>query len=209
VAALLSGGIDSPVAAWRLIHRGCRADFVHFHSYPLVDRTTQEKARDLVAVLTPWQFASRLHLVPLAEIQKEIRLKAPEAMRVVLYRRFMVRIAERIARRRRCRALVTGESLGQVASQTLENIATVDAVATMPVLRPLIGADKREIIEMAERLGTFPISVRPDQDCCQLFVPGKPVTKSWPSQAVAAEADLDVEALVEDAAARTEKVDLG
>jgi thiamine biosynthesis protein ThiI len=207
VAALLSGGIDSPVAAWRMINRGCRADFVHFHSHPLVDKTTQEKARDLVAVLTPWQLRSRLYLVPLAEVQKEIRLKAPEAMRVILYRRFMVRIAERLARRRRCRALVTGESLGQVASQTLDNIATVDKVATMPILRPLIGTDKRDIIAMAERLGTFAISVRPDQDCCQLFVPPRPVTKSWPSQAEAAEAALDVAALVEDAAARTEKAD--
>ncbi len=208
VAVLLSGGIDSPVAAWRMINRGCRAEFVHFHSYPLVDRTTQEKARDLVGVLAKWQFHARLHLVPLAEIQKEIRLKAPEALRVVLYRRFMVRIAERIARRRRCRALVTGESLGQVASQTIENIATVDAVATMPVLRPLVGTDKREIIASAERLGTFAISVRPDHDCCQLFVPPKPATKSWPSQADAAEADLAVDALVEDAVARTEKADL-
>ncbi len=209
VAVLLSGGIDSPVAAWRMINRGCRADFVHFHSYPLVDRTTQEKARDLVAALTPWQFRSRLHLVPLAEIQKEVKLKAPEALRVILYRRFMVRIAERIARHRRCRALVTGESLGQVASQTLANIATVDAVAGMPILRPLIGTDKREIIAMAERLLTYPISIRPDQDCCQLFVPPKPATKSWPTQAEAAEAELAVDALVEDAVARTEKADIG
>jgi tRNA uracil 4-sulfurtransferase len=104
---------------------------------------------------------------------------------------------------------VTGESLGQVASQTLENIATVDAVAAMPVLRPLVGTDKREIIALAEKLGTYQISVRPDQDCCQLFVPPKPATKSWPSQAEAAEAELDVKALVDDALARTEKVDIG
>jgi thiamine biosynthesis protein ThiI len=190
-----------------MINRGCRADLVHFHSVPLVDRTTQEKARDLAAVLTPWQFQTRLHLVPLAEIQKEIRLKSPEALRVILYRRFMVRIAERIARRRRCRALVTGESLGQVASQTIENIATVDAAATMPVLRPLVGTDKRDIIAIAERLGTYAVSIRPDQDCCQLFVPPKPATRSWPTQAEAAEADLAVEALVEDAVERTERAD--
>jgi thiamine biosynthesis protein ThiI len=209
VAVLLSGGLDSPVAAWRLINRGCRADLVHFHSHPLVDKTTQEKARDLAAVLAQWQFRTRLWLVPLAEIQKEVRLKAPEALRVILYRRFMLRIAEALARRRRCRALVTGESLGQVASQTLENIATVDAVARMPVLRPLIGTDKRDIIAMAERLGTYAISVRPDQDCCQLFVPPKPATKSWPSEADAAEAALDVKELVEDALSRTERADLG
>jgi len=208
VAVLLSGGIDSPVAAWRMINRGCRADLVHFHSWPLVDRTTQEKARDLAAVLSRWQFRSRLHLVPLAEIQKEVRLKAPEALRVILYRRFMVRLAERIAKRRKCRALVTGESLGQVASQTLENLGTVDAVATLPVLRPLIGMDKREIIAAAERLGTYDISIRKDQDCCQLFVPPKPATKSTPWQAENAEAELDVEALVEDALARTEHTDV-
>jgi len=117
-------------------------------------------------------------------------------------------VAGELARRLEAHAVVTGESLGQVASQTIENIATVDAVATMPLLRPLIGTDKREIIAAAERLGTFAISVRPDQDCCQLFVPSKPVTKSWPTQADAAEADLAVDALVEDAIARTEKADL-
>jgi thiamine biosynthesis protein ThiI len=207
VAALMSGGIDSPVAAWRMINRGCRADLVHFHSAPLVDRTTQEKARDIAVVLTKWQFRTRLYLVPLAEIQKEVRTKTPEPLRVILYRRFMMRIAERIARRRRCRALVTGESLGQVASQTIENLATVDAVVKMPVLRPLIGTDKRDIIAMAERLGTYAISIRPDQDCCRLFVPPHPATKSWPSEAEAAEAELDVEALVNDAVARTEKQD--
>jgi len=209
VAVLLSGGLDSPVAAWRMICRGCRADLVHFHSHPLVDRTTQEKARDLAAVLARWQFRTRLWLVPLAEIQKEVRLKAPEPFRVILYRRFMMRIAELLARRRRCRALVTGESLGQVASQTLENIGTVAAVVRMPVLRPLIGTDKRDIIAMAEKLKTYAISVQPDQDCCQLFVPPKPVTKSWPAQAEAAEAELDVAALVADALARVERVDVG
>jgi thiamine biosynthesis protein ThiI len=208
VAALVSGGIDSPVAAWRMINRGCRADLVHFHSYPLVDRTTQEKARDLAAVLARWQFRTRLHLVPLAEIQKEVRLKTPEALRVVLYRRFMVRIAERIARRRRCRALVTGESLGQVASQTLDNLATVDAVAELPILRPLVGTDKRDIIQVAERIGTYEISIRKDQDCCQLFVPPRPATKSTPGQAERAEAELDVAALVDDAVARTEMADV-
>jgi len=208
VAVLLSGGLDSPVAAWRMLNRGCRADLVHFHSWPLVDRTTQEKARDLAAVLNRWQFRTRLHLVPLAEIQKEVRLKAPEGLRVILYRRFMVRIAGRIARRRRCGALVTGESLGQVASQTLANLATVEAAATLPVLRPLVGMDKQEIIRLAEKLGTYPISIRPDQDCCQLFVPSRPATKSTPAQAEAAEAELDVEGLVESAVERTESVDL-
>ncbi|HYX92608.1 MAG TPA: THUMP domain-containing protein, partial [Myxococcaceae bacterium] len=127
VAALLSGGIDSPVAAWRMMKRGCRVDFVHFHSYPRVDRTTIEKAQELAEQLTRWQYKTRLHLVPLLEIQTATRLYAPERLRVLIYRRFMVRLAQKIAERRRCRALVTGESVGQVASQTLQNIAAVDA----------------------------------------------------------------------------------
>jgi len=209
VAVLMSGGIDSPVAAWRMMNRGCRCDLVHFHSHPLVDRTTQDKARDLAELLTAWQFRTRLHLVPLAQIQTEIRLHCPDALRVILYRRFMLRIAQVLARRRRCRALVTGESLGQVASQTLSNLVTVDDVAQMPVLRPLIGTDKSEIVAAAERIGTYEISIQPDQDCCQLFVPRRPATRSTPAQAEEAEAALDVEGLVRDAVARTEKVDFG
>jgi len=206
VAALMSGGIDSPVAAWRLIRRGCRCELVHFHSHPLVDRTTQEKARDLAEVLSVWQLGARLHLAPLAEVQKAVRLHCPDPLRVILYRRFMVRIAEVIARRRKCRALVTGESLGQVASQTLENLATVDAAATMPVLRPLVGTDKQEIIEEARRLETYEISIRPDQDCCRLFVPSHPATAASVEEVERAEEALDVAALVRDAVARTETV---
>ncbi len=202
--ALMSGGFDSPVAAWRLIRRGCRIHFVHFHSHPLVDRTTQEKARDLVEALTRFQYDSGLSLVPLANIQTEVRLKAPDRMRVILYRRFMFRIAEAIAHKQGCDALVTGESLGQVASQTLENIRTIDAVAALPVLRPLVGCDKQEIIAEAERLGTYEISVQPDQDCCSLFVPAHPVTKATPARASDAEAELDIDALVKDAVDRTE-----
>ena len=209
VAVLMSGGIDSPVAAWRMMNRGCRADLIHFHSHPLVDKTTQDKARDLAEALTEWQYRTRLHLAPLARVQTEVRLHCPEALRVVLYRRFMVRIAERIARRRRCGALVTGESLGQVASQTLANLSTVDAVAEMPVLRLLIGLDKQEIIAVAQRLGTFDSSSRPDQDCCQRFVPPRPATKARREDAEAAEEALDVDGLVEDAVARTENVEFG
>ena len=207
VAVLMSGGIDSPVAAWRMIRRGCRCDLVHFHSYPLVDKTTQEKAHDLAEILTTWQLRTRLWLVPLADIQRKIRVECPEGLRVILYRRFMVRIAERIAFKRRCGALVTGESLGQVASQTLENLATVDAVAKLPVLRPLVGTDKQEIVAEAQRIETYETSIRPDQDCCQLFTPRHPVTRGTPTQAEEAEEALQVEALVEDAFARAEMVD--
>jgi thiamine biosynthesis protein ThiI len=206
VLALLSGGIDSPVAAWRMMRRGCRVDLLHFHSRPLVDATTEEKARDLAEALTPWQLGTRLYLAPLAQVQTEVKLKTPDPLRVVLYRRFMIRIAERIARHRACRAVVTGESLGQVASQTLENLSVVDAVATMPVLRPLIGNDKLEISNEAERIGTIAISNRPDQDCCQLFLPERPVTRAKLADVEAAEAALDVEGLVEDAFARSETV---
>ncbi len=196
VAALLSGGIDSPVAAWRLMKRGCRVVFVHFHSVPYLPPTSQAKARALVERLTEWQYASRLHLVPFGEIQREVVLSVPGPARVVVYRRLMVRIAEAIARREGAPALVTGESLGQVASQTLENISAIDAVAAGPVFRPLIGTDKIEITDEAKRLGTYEISIEPDADCCTLFVPQHPLTRMTIAQAEAAESQLDVPRLV-------------
>lgn len=196
VTALLSGGIDSPVAAWRLMKRGCRVRFVHFHSVPYLPATSQEKARALVGRLTPWQYDSRLQLVPFGEIQREVVLAVPGAARVVIYRRLMIRIAEALARRSGAGALVTGESLGQVASQTLQNLARIDDVATMPVLRPLIGMDKLEITAEAERLGTFEISIEPDADCCTLFVPKHPATKMTPEEVTRAEARLDIARLV-------------
>jgi tRNA uracil 4-sulfurtransferase len=197
VAALLSGGIDSPVAAWRLMKRGCRVVFVHFHSVPYLPDTSQAKARALVERLTEWQYDSRLYLVPFGEIQREVVLSVPGPARVVVYRRLMLRIAEAIARREGALALTTGESLGQVASQTLENIAAIDVVATGPVFRPLIGTDKIEITAEAQRLGTFEISIEPDADCCTLFVPRHPLTRMRPAEAEAAEASLDVARLVE------------
>jgi tRNA uracil 4-sulfurtransferase len=197
VAALLSGGIDSPVAAWRLMKRGCRVVFVHFHSVPYLPDTSQQKARALVERLTEWQYDSRLYLVPFGEIQREVVLSVPGPARVVVYRRLMLRIAEAIARREGALALTTGESLGQVASQTLENIAAIDVVATGPVFRPLIGTDKIEITAEAQRLGTFETSIEPDADCCTLFVPKHPLTRMRVAEAEAAEARLDVARLVE------------
>jgi tRNA uracil 4-sulfurtransferase len=196
VAALLSGGIDSPVAAWRMLKRGCRVVFVHFHSVPYLPDTSQTKARALVERLTEWQYASRLYLVPFGEIQREVVLSVPAPARVVVYRRLMIRIAEAIARREGGLALATGESLGQVASQTLENIAAIDAAATMPVLRPLIGTDKIEITDEARRLGTFETSIEPDADCCTLFVPAHPATRMTPAEADAVEARLEIDRLV-------------
>jgi len=206
VAALLSGGIDSPVAAWRMMKRGCHVEFIHFHSHPRVDRRSIEKAEDLVERLTQWQFSSRLHLVPLADIQAQIRLNAPDRLRVLLYRRFMVRIAERIALRHKCRALVTGEAIGQVASQTLQNLSAVDAVARLPMLRPLCGSDKEEIIDTARKLGTFETSIEPDQDCCKLFLPPAPAIFSSDEECTEAEKNLDIDAMVSDAIHRTERV---
>jgi thiamine biosynthesis protein ThiI len=196
VAALLSGGIDSPVAAWRMMKRGCRVIFVHFHSVPYLPATSQTKARALVERLTEWQYASRLLLVPFGEIQREVVLSVAPPARVVVYRRLMVRIAEALARREGAGALVTGESLGQVASQTLPNLARIDEVAGLPVLRPLIGMDKLEITAEARRLGTLEISIEPDQDCCTLFVPAHPATRMSPAEIGAAEAKLDIPRLV-------------
>jgi thiamine biosynthesis protein ThiI len=197
VAALLSGGIDSPVAAWRMMKRGCRVVFVHFHSVPYLPPTSQAKARALVERLTEWQYVSRLHLVPFGDIQREVVLSVPPPARVVVYRRLMVRIAEAIGRRAGALALVTGESLGQVASQTLENVAAIDAAASVPVLRPLIGMDKLEITAEAQRLGTFEISIEPDADCCTLFTPRHPATRMSAGEVRAAEARLEIDRLVE------------
>ena len=204
VMTMLSGGIDSPVAAWHMMKRGCRAHFTHFHSYPLVDRSSIEKAMELTDHLTQHQFASSLSLVPLADIQKQIIVSTPPAYRVILYRRFMVRITEILARRQGAKAIITGESCGQVSSQTLDNIAVIDAVANMPILRPLIGLNKQEIVNMSRNIGTFSISIQPDQDCCSLFVPRHPETHARLETVVKLEAGLAVDELVEAAVAGTE-----
>jgi thiamine biosynthesis protein ThiI len=205
VLALLSGGIDSPVAAWRLMKRGCRVDFVNFHAFPLQDRTMIDKVRALAASLTRWQYASRLFSVPFARAQQTIVAEAPAPLRVVLYRRFMVRIAEALAARHGAKALVTGESLGQVASQTLDNMAVIDAAARGPVLRPLVGMDKDEITQQARRIGTYEVSILPDQDCCQLFVPRAPSTAARLEEVQRAEAALDVEGLTGEAVRAAEE----
>ena len=196
VMSLLSGGIDSPVAAWRMMKRGCRVEFVHFHSVPYLGPTSQAKARALVERLTQWQYFSRLYLVPFGEIQREVVLSVPPPARVVVYRRLMVRIAEILARATGAPALVTGESLGQVASQTLPNLARIDEAADLPILRPLIGMDKQEITVQAQHLGTFEISIEPDQDCCTLFVPKHPATHVSADEILRAEERLNLDALV-------------
>jgi thiamine biosynthesis protein ThiI len=197
VVCLLSGGIDSPVAAHRLMKRGCQVVFVHFHGGPYLDGTSRSKAMELARVLTRFQYQSRLYVVPFGEIQREVVVGAPAPLRIVLYRRLMGRIAEQIAHREYAKALVTGESLGQVASQTLDNLAVIEEAVGMPLLRPLIGSDKEEIVQQARALGTYEISIIPDQDCCRLFVPQHPATISSLEEVRAAEANLSVEKLIQ------------
>jgi tRNA uracil 4-sulfurtransferase len=197
VTCLLSGGIDSPVAAYRMLRRGCTVVFLHFHSYPILNRVSQEKVRDLVSLLTRYQFVSKLMLIPFAPVQQQIVAEVAAPYRVVLYRRCMVRIAEALARRVGAKALVTGESVGQVASQTLENLAAIDEVATLPVFRPLIGMDKQEIVTQAMALGSYDISITPDQDCCTLFVPPHPVVRADSQVLAQLESKLDMQALIQ------------
>ena len=208
VACLLSGGIDSPVAAWRMIKRGCRVRFIHFHSYPILSRTSQDKVAEIAALLTRYQLESRLYVVAFGEIQRQVVLAVPPPLRVVIYRRLMLRIAERIAHASGSAALVTGEAVGQVASQTLDNMTVIGAATSLPVLRPLVGMDKDEIIHEARRLGTYEVSIIPDEDCCTLFTPKHPATRASARQVDEAEAALPVEALVENAAANAERHDL-
>src|SRR5687767_6588901 len=199
VVALLSGGIDSPVASYRLMKRGCRVIPVHFHSYPILSRASQEKVRELTSVLTRYQQHTRLYMVAFGEIQQQVMLAVQPALRVVVYRRLMLRIAQAIAEKTHAGALVTGEVIGQVASQTLENMTTISSVATLPVFRPLIGMDKDEIVAEAQRLGTFPISIIEDQDCCQLFTPRHPATKARRGEVEAAERGMPIDDFVRQA----------
>jgi len=197
VVALISGGIDSPVAAYRMMRRGCHVEFVHFHGAPYQDRSSRDKVVELTRLLTRYQLRSRLHLVAFGEIQRQIVAQVPRPFRVVLYRRMMMRIATAIAAAADAPALVSGESLGQVASQTLANLVVTEAATTLPLLRPLVGMDKAEITAQAEQIGTYEISVQPDEDCCQLFVPRHPATRMTLAEAEDAERSLDIPALVE------------
>ncbi|NOY35543.1 MAG: tRNA 4-thiouridine(8) synthase ThiI [bacterium] len=199
VVVLLSGGIDSPVAAYYILKRGASAVFLHFHSIPFTSRASLEKTKELAGILSKFQPETKLFLAPFSEIQKEIMKKSPPKLRVILYRRFMMRIAERVAEREKALAIVTGESLGQVASQTLENISAIEKCSELPILRPVIGFDKKEIIAKAEEIGTYDVSVLPHEDCCSLFVPKRPETKAKIKEVEKAEEELDIENLVAEA----------
>src|SRR5437762_8551843 len=196
LACLLSGGIDSPVAAFKMMRRGCSVLLIHFHSYPILSRASQEKVREIAALLTKYQHRSQLMLVPFGELQQQVLLAVAPELRVVIYRRLMLRIAESLARKWHARALVTGEVVGQVASQTLENMTTIADATSLEILRPLVGMDKDEITAEARALGTLPISNIPDQDCCQLFTPRHPATRSTVDQVGRAEAALPIDEMV-------------
>ena len=201
VVCLLSGGIDSPVAAYRMMKRGCQVHFIHFHSYPILSKASQDKVREIARLFTRSQLRSRLTMVAFGEIQRQVVLTVPPPLRVIIYRRLMLRIADRLAHNTRARAVVTGEVVGQVASQTLENLAVINAVTHLPVLRPLVGHDKNEITDEARSIGTYPISIIPDQDCCQLFTPKHPATRATVVETEAAEAALPIDEIVESAIA--------
>jgi thiamine biosynthesis protein ThiI len=200
VVCLLSGGIDSPVAAYRLMRRGCRVTPVHFHSYPILSRASQEKVRELAGMLTRYQQRMRVYMVAFGAIQQQVVLSVRPPLRVVIYRRLMMRIAQELAKRVGAQALVTGEVIGQVASQTLENMTTIGSVAILPVFRPLVGMDKGEITAEAQRLGTYAVSIIEDQDCCQLFTPKHPATRARMRDVEVAEQNLPIDEIVRRAA---------
>ena len=196
---MLSGGIDSPVAAYMMAKRGMTLRAVHFHSFPYTSLQARQKVLDLAKIVKKYTLRMTVDVVSFTEIQTAIHEKCPEEYMITIMRRFMMRIAERIARNHGAGAVITGESLGQVASQTLESITSTNSVATIPVFRPLIGFDKDEIIEISQRIGTFETSILPYEDCCTIFLPKRPVTKPRLAQVEKVESVLDVDTLVENA----------
>ena len=209
VALLLSGGIDSPVAGYSAMRRGCTAVAIYFHSFPYTGDKTREKVTDLASHLARWQGPLRLWVVPFTEVQKRLREHGPGELAVLLYRRMMMRAASRIAAREGAAALVTGENLGQVASQTLENLAVIEEAASLPVLRPLICDDKADIVAKAKAIGSYETSILPYDDCCALFVPKHPATRARLEDLMAAEEGLDLEAMAAELADAAELVTVG
>ena len=205
-ALLLSGGIDSPVAGYCMMKRGVRCCAIHFQSPPYTGELARDKVMQLAREMAEYSGGMRVYLVPFTKCQLEIHEKCPEGLGTLITRRFMMRIAQEIAKQNECNALITGESLGQVASQTMESIVCTDAVCEMPVFRPLIGMDKTEIMDIAKRIGTYETSILPYEDCCTVFTPRHPVTKPKLDTMPKAESKLDIEALVREAVEGTELV---
>ena len=203
--SLISSGIDSPVASYKIMKRGVKLTYVHFHSQPYTNRNSQRNTEDLVQLLTRHQYVSDLYLVPFVEIQRHIMTRAPASYRVILYRRAMLRIAEAIAQKVDALALVTGENVGQVASQTLSNMRVIEEVTPLPILRPLAGDNKEEIINEARRIGTYQISIEPYEDCCSVFVPKHPETRANLEKVREIESTLDLAPLIEQTLEQTER----
>ncbi|MGK0290475.1 MAG: thiamine biosynthesis protein ThiI [bacterium] len=208
VLSFLSGGIDSPVASWMIMKRGCRMVYLNFHSYPFIGEQSRQKVIDLVQQLSRYQPKSILLIAPFTEIQKQIKENCTERYRTLLYRRMMVRIGERIKDQYHVQAYVTGEAVGQVASQTLANIKCTEEPATLPILRPLIGMDKAEIITLAKKIETYPISIQPFPDCCTVFQPSKPETQGQVKFLHEEESKFDFEALIDEAVANIEEIQM-
>jgi thiamine biosynthesis protein ThiI len=204
--SLLSGGIDSPVASWMMAKRGLELEMAHFFSYPYTSEEAKQKVLDLAKLLTPWCGRLTVHVVPFTAIQEELRRTCPEELFTILMRRFMMRIACAVAERVGAKAIVTGECLGQVASQTMEAMAATTAVCTLPILRPVVGMDKEEIVRLARKIGTFETSILPYEDCCTVFTPRHPRLRPLPGELEAAEALLEIDTLVEDAVRNIERV---
>ncbi len=198
---LLSGGIDSPVAGWMMAKRGVKIEALHFESFPYTSERAKEKVLELAKIVARWAGDINVHIVSLTHIQEELKRACNEEYFTLLLRRYMMTIADRLARERGCGALITGESLGQVASQTMQAIAVTDAAATMPVFRPCIGLDKEEIVRISRRIGTFDTSIQPYEDCCTVFTPRHPKTRPELNKVLEEEKKLDFEALAAEAAA--------
>ncbi len=204
--SLLSGGIDSPVASWMIAKRGVALEMVHFFSYPYTSPEAKEKVIELARLLTPWCGHLVVHVVPFTAIQEELRRSCPEELFTVLMRRFMMRIAQAVAQRCGAKALVTGECLGQVASQTMEAMAVTGAVVSLPILRPCVGMDKEEIVQVARKIGTFETSILPYEDCCTVFTPRHPRLRPLPGEVELAEEKLDIDAMVQQAVDGIERI---
>ena len=204
--SLLSGGIDSPVASWMIAKRGVALEMVHFFSYPYTSNEAKEKVIELARLLTPWCGRLTVHVVPFTTIQEELRRSVPQELFTLVMRRFMVRISERVAQRCGAKALVTGECLGQVASQTMEAMAVTGGVASLPILRPVVGMDKEDIVKIARKIGTFETSILPYEDCCTVFTPRHPRLRPTPEELEMAEQELDIAGMVQAAVDGIERI---
>ena len=204
--SLLSGGIDSPVSSWMIAKRGVALEMVHFFSYPYTSPEAKEKVLELARLLTPWCGRLTVHVVPFTVIQEELRRSCPPELFTLIMRRFMMRISERVARRCGAKALVTGECLGQVASQTMEAMAVTGAVVNLPILRPVVGMDKEDIVQISRKIGTFDTSILPYEDCCTVFTPRHPRLRPTLEEVEAAEQGLDIEAMVSAAVEGIERI---